>query len=164
MTKAFYVPHVVHNGCIVLIGWEFPGNFGLQIFSPHLYNKPRYDSVIKAQLLRMPDHSCTHSFRYHHNKGRTLVPTSPMITLWSITVVAFLWTKHQKLYAGFTVTHGSMMGFSGGSVVKNLPTNAWTTGNVGSILGWEDPLEEDMAPHSSILVWRNPWTEDPGWL
>ena len=29
-------------------------------------------------------------------------------------------------------------------------------------LGWEDPLEEGMATHSSILAWRIPWTEDPG--
>ena len=29
-------------------------------------------------------------------------------------------------------------------------------------LGWEDPLEEGMATHSSILPWRNPWTEKPG--
>ena len=29
---------------------------------------------------------------------------------------------------------------------------------------WEDPLEEEMAPHSSILVWRIPWTEEPGRL
>ena len=28
-------------------------------------------------------------------------------------------------------------------------------------LGWEDPLEEGMATHSSILVWRIPWTEEP---
>ena len=31
-------------------------------------------------------------------------------------------------------------------------------------LGWEDPLEEDMATHSSILAWKIPWTEDPGGL
>ena len=31
-------------------------------------------------------------------------------------------------------------------------------------LGWEDPLEEEMAPHSSILAWRISWTEEPGWL
>ena len=31
-------------------------------------------------------------------------------------------------------------------------------------LGWEDPLEEGMATHSSILVWRIPWTEEPGGL
>ena len=34
---------------------------------------------------------------------------------------------------------------------------------VGS-LGREDPLEEDMATHSSILAWRIPWTEEPGGL
>ena len=28
----------------------------------------------------------------------------------------------------------------------------------------EDPLEESMATHSSILAWRNPWTEEPGGL
>ena len=31
-------------------------------------------------------------------------------------------------------------------------------------LGWEDPLEEDMATHSSILAWITPWTEEPGGL
>ena len=29
-------------------------------------------------------------------------------------------------------------------------------------LGWEDPLEEEMATHSSIPAWRIPWTEHPG--
>ena len=31
-------------------------------------------------------------------------------------------------------------------------------------LGWEDPLEEGMATHSSVLAWRIPWTEKPGRL
>jgi len=31
-------------------------------------------------------------------------------------------------------------------------------------LGWEDLLEKGMATHSSILAWRNPWTEEPGGL
>ena len=31
-------------------------------------------------------------------------------------------------------------------------------------LGWEDPLEKEMATHSSILSWRIPWTEEPGGL
>ena len=31
-------------------------------------------------------------------------------------------------------------------------------------LDWEDPLEEGMATHSSILAWRIPWTEEPGGL
>ena len=31
-------------------------------------------------------------------------------------------------------------------------------------LGWEDPLDEGMATHSSILAWRIPWAEEPGGL
>ena len=31
-------------------------------------------------------------------------------------------------------------------------------------LGWEDPLEKEMATHSSILAWEVPWTEEPGGL
>ena len=31
-------------------------------------------------------------------------------------------------------------------------------------LGWEDPLEEEMASHSSIFSWETPWTEEPGGL
>ena len=46
-------------------------------------------------------------------------------------------------------------------MVKNLP--AITETQVPS-LGGEDPLEEGMASHSSILAWRIPWTEEPGGL
>ena len=31
-------------------------------------------------------------------------------------------------------------------------------------LGWDDPLEKGMATHSNVLVWRIPWTEEPGKL
>ena len=31
-------------------------------------------------------------------------------------------------------------------------------------LGWEDPLEKEMAIHSSIIAWKIPWTEEPGRL
>ena len=55
----------------------------------------------------------------------------------------------------------SCKGFSGGSAVKNLPAIQET--QVQS-LGWEDPLEKEMATHSSILAWRIPWTEGPGGL
>ena len=55
----------------------------------------------------------------------------------------------------------SSSGFPSGSVVKNLP--AMQEMQVRS-LGQEDPLEEDMATHSSILAWRTPWTEEPGRL
>ena len=53
------------------------------------------------------------------------------------------------------------LGFSSGSVVKNLPTMQKT--QVWS-LGQEDPLEESMATHSSILAVKTPWTEEPGRL
>ena len=46
-------------------------------------------------------------------------------------------------------------------MVKNPPA-MWETW-VRS-LGWEDPLEKEMATHSSILAWRIPWTEEPGGL
>ena len=53
----------------------------------------------------------------------------------------------------------SNLGFSGGSVVKNLPAMQET--QVRS-RGQEDPLEKEMAIHSSILAWEIPWMEDPG--
>ena len=53
------------------------------------------------------------------------------------------------------------MGFPGDSVVKSLP--AVQESGVQS-LGGEDPLEEGMATHSSVLAWRIPWTEEPGGL
>ena len=46
-------------------------------------------------------------------------------------------------------------------MVKNLPAvqETWVQS-----LGQEDPLEEEMATHFSILAWRIPWTEEPDWL
>ena len=46
-------------------------------------------------------------------------------------------------------------------MVKNLPAmrETWVR-----FLGWEDPLEKEMATHSSILAWEIPWTEEPGGL
>ena len=46
-------------------------------------------------------------------------------------------------------------------MVNNLPAvqETWARS-----LDWEDPLEEGMATHSSILAWRIPWTEEPGGL
>ena len=41
-------------------------------------------------------------------------------------------------------------------VVKNPPANAGDRGKQVWSLGWEDPLEEGMATHSSILAWRSP--------
>ena len=46
-------------------------------------------------------------------------------------------------------------------MVKNPPA-MWET--CVQSLGWEDPLEEGMATHSSILAWKISWTEEPGGL
>ena len=56
------------------------------------------------------------------------------------------------------------MGFSGGSVAKNLPAMQKTHERWVQSLGQEDPLEEGMATHPSIFVWRIPWTEESGGL
>ena len=52
-------------------------------------------------------------------------------------------------------------GFPGGARVKNPPANA---GDVSSIPGLEDPLEKEMATHTSTLAWQIPWTEKAGRL
>ena len=52
-----------------------------------------------------------------------------------------------------------MMGFPAGLVVQNPPAmqETWVQS-----LGWQDPLEEGMPTHSSVLAWRISWTEEPG--
>ena len=49
-------------------------------------------------------------------------------------------------------------------LVKNLPASAEDQGTRVRSLGPEDPLEEEMATHSSIFAWKIPWTEEPGRL
>jgi len=54
------------------------------------------------------------------------------------------------------------------------PTNILVTQSVKNLsiveetqarfLGWEDPIEKEMATHSSVLAWKFPWTEEPGGL
>ena len=61
------------------------------------------------------------------------------------------------IYALFYISRGLPCG----SVVKNPPARQET--QVRS-LGQENPLEEEMATHSSTLAWRIPWTEEPGGL
>ena len=52
----------------------------------------------------------------------------------------------------------------GGSMIKKLPAMQETEEMQVRFLGWEEPLEEGMATHSSILAWGIPWTEEPGGL
>ena len=57
----------------------------------------------------------------------------------------------------------SYPGFPGGSVLKTLPATQETQEMRVRFLGWEDPLEKEMATHTSILAWGILWTEEPGW-
>ena len=50
------------------------------------------------------------------------------------------------------------------SVVKNPSAMQEMQDTMVQFPSWEDPLEEEMATHSSILAWRIPWTEEPGRL
>ena len=56
------------------------------------------------------------------------------------------------------------MVFPGSSVVRNLPVMKETQEKSVGSLGWEDPLEKEMATHSGILAWEIPRTEEPGGL
>ena len=47
---------------------------------------------------------------------------------------------------------------------REFTCSAGVAGDSGLILGQEDALQEGMATHSCILVWRIPWTEEPGGL
>ena len=68
------------------------------------------------------------------------------------------------LYASTTGVPGLIPGqgtkdFPGGSMVKNLPAKQEMQ---AQSLDWEDPLEKELATHSSILAWEIPRTEEPG--
>ena len=94
------------------------------------------------------------------------------------TLTAYAWVRFQSCYGSrsavcfpfFSFLKGSIYcSYSGASqvvlVVKNPPANAGETLEVQvRSLGGDDPLEEGMAIHSGILVWKFPWTEEPGEL
>ena len=73
--------------------------------------------------------------------------------------ITFSGSRDQK--AGIFGNHYLAYEVLGGSVVKNLPAVQKT--QVRS-LGWKDPLEEEMATHSSIPAWEIRWMEEPGGL
>ena len=47
-------------------------------------------------------------------------------------------------------------------MIKNLPDNEEDIETWVPSLGWEDPLEKEMATHCSVLAWRSPWTVEAG--
>jgi len=71
---------------------------------------------------------------------------------------------HQEDLRPFFKSDNPNLGFPGGSVVETSPANARDTGDEVLILGQKDPVEEEMATHSSILAREIPWTKEPGGL
>ena len=65
--------------------------------------------------------------------------------------------KREGIYVYIQLIWASLVA----QMVKNPPAvqETWVRS-----LGWEDPLEKEMATHSSVLAWRIPWTEEPGGL
>ena len=59
---------------------------------------------------------------------------------------------------GTTLPHNSLGASLVAQTVKRLSTMQETRVRA---LGWEDPLEKEMAIHSSTIAWKNPWTEEP---
>ena len=70
-------------------------------------------------------------------------------------------TSHQERNTYGRLNYNAFLGFPGGSEGKESACNA---GDMGLILGQEDPLEKGMATHSAIQAWRIPWTEELGRL
>ena len=62
------------------------------------------------------------------------------------------------------IPSGGNKGFPDGLVVERLPAMQEPQETWDQSLGGEDPLEKDMATHSSILTWRIPCLEEPDWL
>ena len=77
------------------------------------------------------------------------------MTIYSLDVLLFLFgTKNNFYFLSSFLTHGASLVAQMG---KNLPA---MQENRVQYLGWEDPLEKEMATHSGILAWRITWTED----
>ena len=77
-----------------------------------------------------------------------------------LTSSSYCWVDWRTLDSGAlnkSLTYASLVAQS----VKNLPAVRETRVQP---LGWEDPLEKEMATHSSILAWKISWTQEPGGL
>ena len=92
------------------------------------------------------------------------VPTAWCRGLWALAFPSQCFATHTVFTKGNEVrisVCSQEWGSTGGSMVKNLAAKQET--QVQS-LGQEDPLEKEMATHSSILAWEILWTEEPGRL
>ena len=78
------------------------------------------------------------------------LPSSPLLSLFLTVFLSF----HMYFVSYAWASQVAQL-------VENPPTMLEMQERRVRSLGWEDPLEEGMATHSSILAWRIPWTEEP---
>ena len=83
---------------------------------------------------------------------------------WHISQPTFFSTRNLSGLTEVSELHSLNLREAGGSQVKNLPAVQETQEMSVWSLGLEDPLEKEMATHSSILAWKIPWMEEPGEL
>ena len=116
------------------------------------------------QTCTHPHTHLNHSFQIETQSNNLIIMTvliMMVVMMVIIMILGFYWS-----FAIFKVLYYilyTVLGFSGSSVGKEFTGNVEDTLWVRS-LGQEDPLEEVMATHSSILAWRILWTEEPGGL
>ena len=86
-----------------------------------------------------------------------------LINISSFLITPFLYLPNSLMatYKRFAEPQVFILGFPGGSVVKNPPLMHEVR---VQFRGQEGPLEKEMVTHSSILAWEIPWREDPGGL
>ena len=131
------------------------GHLLLTWFLHKLSPKVRICLMTKLDVRKGKDHKSQCSVCFQRTQGPSLAGLSPLFPGQRAS---------PPRYQGVTVGHMEEIGhfqahrrWSGGSAGKESTCNA-------GHLGWENPLEKEMATHSSTLAWKIPWTEEPGRL
>ena len=117
-----------------------------------IYMQPAEVRSEEGSLLRASGRAIAQDQKIHPEK------TSFILYFWGTRKVP--WRYDGELW-GFNDQYLSIWGFPVAQMINNPPamqkTQVWS-------LGPEDPLQKEMATHSSVFVWRIPWTEKPGGL
>ena len=146
-------------------GWPFPSpgdlpNPGLPHCRRILYQLSHQGSPRILEWVAYPFSSRS---SWPRNQTRVCCVAGRFFTSWATREAPYLtWVELYSLRPMyFSLLVACMMDFPCGSAVTNLLVSA---GDAGLIPGGEEPLEEEMATHSSILAWEISWTEEPGGL
>ena len=117
----------------------------------HWYDAGQVFHIVCLQYQLLQNYNLATSTKIW-NVNNSLSIVSVVFSLKKFFHPRWLWWRWSITVLG---TQYYMPGFPGGSVVKNLPV--WVPS-----LGREDPLEKEVAIHSTLLAWIIPWTEEPG--